>query len=133
MIAWGPGPFENEEGTDWTDDLIESRDLASIVLAMQSVVEFAGTDELETQDCAIALVACECVAAANSQPHKDIAKRLSDFLAEMNIGVDENALGLARKAVEKVKQTPAMLRHFKDAGTLDEWLDSLENLESRLT
>ncbi|MCA8940072.1 MAG: DUF4259 domain-containing protein [Planctomycetes bacterium] len=132
MIAWGPGSFQNEEGNDWIDELVESQDLSSIVLALQSIVEFAGTEDLEAQDCACAIVACEVVATAGGNPAKDLPKKLRKFIEEMAIGVTAPVQSLAAKTLEKVKQTPAMLRQFKEAGTLDEWLDNIEGLERRI-
>ena len=132
MQAWGPGNFDNEHATDWLDDLYESEDLDAIILAMRSVIELAGTEELDVVDCACALAAAEIVAAAAGKSAKDFPRRAMGFIDTMQIGVAENVKKLARDCVEAVQSRSPLLTHWKKEGMLGEWLTELEGLSERL-
>jgi hypothetical protein len=132
MYAWNTGSFDNEHATDWLDDLIESADLSSIVLALQTAVEFGGTEDLEAVDCACAVAAAEVVAAAAGNPSGELPKKVTEFVEAQGIAVAPKVLALARKSLSTIKRSSSLRSYWKGEGSLSEWLDSLDELEGRL-
>lgn len=132
MQAWGTGVFENESANDWLEDLIDSGDLDAIPMAMQGVLEFSGTDEIEAVDCAVALAAAEVVAIANNKPGRLLPPPALKFVEDHSIGVTKTTLGVARKTVETVREKSPLLSYWKGVGKLVEWLEELDSLSDRL-
>lgn len=130
--AWGVGVFENRDATDWLEDLIDTEDLQAIMLALGSVVEFAGTEELDSIDCCIALAAAEVVAAAGGKPSQEMTMPAKRFLKRMNLGVARPVQELSLKALDRVRTQGSLLQHWKQAGMLGDWLNVVEDLETRL-
>lgn len=130
--AWGTGVFDNRDATDWLEDLIDTEDLQAIMLALGNVVELAGTEELDSIDCCIALAAAEVVAAAGGKPSKEMTMPAKRFLKRMNLGVARPVQELALKALDNVRTQGSLLKHWKQANLLTEWLGVLESLEERL-
>jgi hypothetical protein len=132
MYAWSTGSFDNEHATDFANDLVESEDLQSVLLALQAVIENAETEDLDATDCAVAVAAAEVVAAVAGSPGSGLSKPLKAYVDSLGNGVSASVRKLAQDAVGFVKRRSSLRTHWKGAGMLSEWLDDIEALESRL-
>src|SRR5579864_6837094 len=77
MGAWGPGSFENDDASDWADDLEGSTGIGMLKEAFKAVEK---NKFPESPDCCIALAAAEVVAAAKGKPCPDFPDSLRTWL-----------------------------------------------------
>ncbi|HMW21853.1 MAG TPA: DUF4259 domain-containing protein [Burkholderiaceae bacterium] len=62
MSAWGPGPFENDDGSDWFADLRDEPSLKMIRGAFKEISDPAHVGYIEVTDGAEAIAAAEVLA-----------------------------------------------------------------------
>lgn len=71
MSIWGPGPFNNDDGTDWFADLRDTPKLQSIRQAIQEVSDTEHIGYLEVTDGAEVVAAAEVLAELLGSPGDD--------------------------------------------------------------
>ena len=131
MGAWGHGPFENDDASDWIEELGESEDLSAIEAAFKPVVA-AGSAEIEAPKCCAALAAAEVVAALSRRPGDALPDEVVGWVEGR--GAVPPALVLsAKRAVSAIKAKSELRELWKETDYFHDWLETVENLESRLT
>lgn len=71
MGAWGHRTFDNDDASDWIEELDQSTDLFAINAALDAVASSDG-GYVESPDCCKALAAAEVVAALLGRPGSDL-------------------------------------------------------------
>jgi hypothetical protein len=131
MGAWGTGTFDNDEAMDWAFELEESKDF-SIVESTLKIITSAEPGAIDTYDASVGLAAGEVVAALLGFETDDLPEEVKDWL-DGKPEPPANLVALAQRAVEAVKKHSALRAYWEEAGSLDEWTEAVEDLESRLT
>jgi hypothetical protein len=132
MGAWGVGNFDNDDTTEWVDELEDSEDLSLIVATLETVTTL-GDDYLEAPDCCRALAAAEVVASLKNASHAALPEKVKRW-SEAYRGTDGNQHAeLALKAVERIKTESELKELFDESESAAEWYKVLDDLQSRLT
>jgi hypothetical protein len=130
MGAWGPGSFENDDASDWADDLEGSSGLGMIKEALKTVEK---NKYPESPDCCIALAAAEVVAAAKGKPSPDFPDGLREWLAAQK---DLSALASLDKTTvnvnNKVQLKSELKEQWEESSDWLAWSKVLNDLQNRL-
>lgn len=130
MGAWGAGSFENDDAMDWIAGVAESRDRAAISTALDAAAGATGC--LEAPECSEALAAAEVVAAGLGRPSGDAPEEVATVVAHFPSEKWSELLDLARRAVTRVRNESELRDLWKEADSLDEWLERVDELRARL-
>ncbi|MEZ6125346.1 MAG: DUF4259 domain-containing protein [Planctomycetaceae bacterium] len=125
MGAWGTGPFENDEASDWVLSLAGSsaEDLAMTLEAA------ARTGDPNLRTCQCGLAAAELVAAARGYPCPRLPREVSDWIRENAFHCDRATRVLAEDAVANIRRDSALAHEYKGDGG---WTRRMKNLLDRL-
>jgi hypothetical protein len=130
MSAWAPGPFDNDDGLDFIDDLAEAPDWRTVVQALDYVTKQAGY--LEAPEGAIAVAAAAIVAASVGDVtilpdnHRELKAALG--------AAPEGSVALARSALARVVAPASELDELWQEGDgHDAWLTQIAALQSTLS
>lgn len=130
MGAWGPGSFENDDASDWADDLEGSSGIGMIKEALKTVEK---NKYPESPDCCIALAAAEVVAAAKGKPSSDFPDGLRDWLAAHK---DLSAIKALDKTtvnvINKVQLKSELKELWEESDDWLAWSKVLNDLQHRL-
>jgi hypothetical protein len=126
MGAWGSGPFDNDDASDWVEALEEAADFETVRQALN--VEH--TAYLEAPEGSIALAAAEVVAAAIGRPRMSLPDSVTTWIESHRSSVSEADTGLALTAVSRVVGDRSELPELWDGDT--EWSGEIANLQERL-
>ncbi|HWZ44327.1 MAG TPA: DUF4259 domain-containing protein [Candidatus Saccharimonadales bacterium] len=130
MGAWGPGCFENDDASDWADDLEGSSGIGMIKEALKAVEK---NKFPESPDCCIALAAAEVVAAAKGKPSPDFPEGLKGWLAAQK---DRSALTALDKVtinvINKVQLKSELKELWEDSSDWLAWSKVLNDLQNRV-
>lgn len=132
MGAWSPHSFGNDEALDWLNDLIDEHDIYFIHNTLEIIADFPTDDKPESWDCCCALAAAEMVAAAHGKPGSDMPEEAREWLEAYDFEADDEAMTLARKAVERVERDSWLREAWEESGESAKWYDSLADLKARL-
>jgi hypothetical protein len=131
MGAWGSGPFDNDDASDWVYELEGADDLSLCRDALEEAALVSGY--LDVGEGTKALAAAEVVAAAAGRRGSDLPEDVDAWLDTIRPEPTPDDLALARRAVERVKGNDSELAELwaeSDAST--EWLGLVDNLLKRL-
>lgn len=129
MGAWGIGPFDNDDAADWLYELEESTGAEAIRTALEAI----GPDEyIEAPDCNMALAASEVVAALRGQSHESLPPEAVLWVAEHEVSVDDDLLGLALMAIHRIETESELKELWEESEDYDSWLATLADLKDRL-
>jgi hypothetical protein len=140
MGIWGYGPLENDDASDWLDELLEDQEFSLLYQAFDGVIGEEAEEYLETPECCNAIVAAEVVALLAGFPSNpsivaacDI-KKLYELL--LHIKCKDKLVDQAIKSVEKIMtdEDNSELRQAweEDVSGFESWTASLRDLVSRL-
>ncbi|MCA9123910.1 MAG: DUF4259 domain-containing protein [Planctomycetaceae bacterium] len=125
MGAWGTGPFENDEASDWASSLACS---SADELAM-TLEAAARTGDPNLHTCHCGLAAAELVAAARGYPCPRLPREVSDWIRENAFHCDRATRILAEDAVANIRSDSALSHEYKGDGG---WTRRTKNLLDRL-
>lgn len=130
MSAWAHGPFDNDDGLDFIDDLAEAPSWRTVVQALDYVTKQAGY--LEAPEGAIAVAAAAIVAASVGEililpdNHRELKAALG--------APPEGTASLARKALARVVAPASELDElWQEGDDHDAWLTQIAALQSTLS
>jgi hypothetical protein len=130
MRAWGPGSFENDDALDWLGELAASDDGAGALFwAFEAVVD--GVGYAEAAEASAALAAAEMVAALHGRPAAELPEDAAAWIRANAGAVSDEALPLARAAVERVRRS-SELRDLWDEADPAPWYAAVNDLLERL-
>jgi len=131
MGAWGPGPFQNDDASDWVWDL-ESDDDGSVVIEALSIIVDTPIDDLpEATECNNALAAAEVVASARGPRSPGLPDEAIVWISAHASRIDRSWLTLASGAVERV-MLYSELKDLWDETSDDTWHAGVADLVARL-
>jgi hypothetical protein len=131
MGAWGFGPFENDDASDWIYELEESTDLSVITPALRTVTGIGG-DYLEASDASNALAAAEVVAALLRHPAAELPVEVQAWV-DKHLGVDVSSLVPAAKAaIQRIRTDSELKELWDESEDAAKWYATLDDLSSRL-
>lgn len=130
MGAWGPGSFENDDASDWVDDLEGSSGIGLLKEAFKAVEK---NKFPESPDCCIAVAAAEVVAAAKGKPCADFPEALRAWLDSHK---DINAIKALDKVtglvLNKVQLKSELKEEWEESDDWLAWSKALNDLQNRL-
>ena len=131
MGAWGPGPFQNDDASDWVWDL-ESDDDGSVVIEALSIIVDTPIDDLpEATECNNALAAAEVVASARGPRSPGLPDEAIVWISAHASRIDRSWLALASGAVERVMLYSELKDLWDETGD-DTWHVGVADLVARL-
>ena len=135
MGAWGTGSFENDDAHDWLNDFFDAPSMEAVEEALTTVAAFDADEYLEMPECGAALAAAEIVAALRGAPSSDLPADVTLWVREQrerDTSADARLVGLARRAVGRVKADSEMNDTWINEATRQQWLTRVADLEARL-
>jgi hypothetical protein len=125
--------FGNDDAADWAFELAESNDLSLVEAAIDGAL--AENDYLDAPDAAIALAAIEVIARLNGNwgDRNAYTEPVDAWVAQANVQMEPELLVWARAAIDRILSADSeMLELWQDSGDYEAWLESVENLRSRI-
>ncbi|MBW4463314.1 MAG: DUF4259 domain-containing protein [Nodosilinea sp. WJT8-NPBG4] len=133
MGTWSMDAFGNDDAADWAFELAESNDLSLVEAAIDGAL--AENDYLDAPDAAIALAAIEVIARLNGNwgDRNAYTEPVDAWVAQANVQMEPELLVWARAAIDRILSADSeMLELWQDSGDYEAWLESVENLRSRI-
>ncbi len=124
--------FGNDGALDWLNDLFDEQDPYFIRNTLEIIVDFPPHEKPESWDCCCALAAAEIVAAASGQPSCDLPPQVKEWLDAYDFKADEEALTLARKAVQRIQSDSELKDEWLESSSSQGWYHCLTDLGRRL-
>jgi len=132
MGAWGAGPFENDDASDWVYEL-EEGGVKHLQSTLQAVTKAEKDDYLEIDACSNAIAAAEVVAALQGRAAKDLPEEVTAWLETKPKGRPDLVV-LAKDAVARVAREGELKELWDEAEPKDAaaWKQSVNDLLQRL-
>ena len=132
MGAWGILAFDNDDANDWAYGLEEVADLSLVELAFAEVEE--ADEYLEAPTATEALAACEVLARlmGNSGYKNSYTEKVDQWVNRHPLKPSPAILARADAIIDRVLAPNSELRELWDEADAEEWLQSVEDLRSRL-
>ena len=128
MGAWGSGPFDNDDASDWIIDL----DGADAGVVRAALVVSPSDVYLEAPTAAVAIAAAEVVAAAVRTGRRDLPGEVTGWVAAHRAEFHGRDVSAAVAAVERVVRPQSELVDlWLEAGD-PTWRREVEDLLNRL-
>lgn len=141
MGIWGYGPLENDDATDWLDELIDDQDIRLLKEAFNDVIGKEAREEyLEVTECSAAVVAAEILAQLVGYPTvppiadaDDLEELSKAFSRIKNKGkLIEQACGSVQRIMTDKENSELYQAWEDDDEGFKAWTASLQNLLDRL-
>ena len=131
MGAWGPGPFENDDASDWAWSF-EGVDAATGLALIHSALATTADAELEAADAAVAVAAAQVVAGDPGEA--DDGSDAAAWISDASPTADEALRNEARGALNRVLEGSELadLRREADVVDRDAWSRSLDAIAATL-
>ena len=133
MGAWGVWAFDNDDASDWANDLESVDDFSLVESALESVE--SADDYLDAPDACIALAACEVLARANGGGgvKNSYTEVVDNWVRKHKLKPPKALMARARRAITRVLGENSELRELWDASdSAKEWRDGVADLRARL-
>jgi hypothetical protein len=129
VAAWGNGNFENDDAKDWLAELktIEPADLAKIFAQAADEPGY-----LESAPASVALAAAEVVAALNGSAAASMPVEVGEWVKRNPKALTVELKNEAMRATERVRRNSELKDLWMEAGGLNEWIEVLKDLQTRL-
>lgn len=131
MGAWGPGPFQNDDASDWVWDLESDDDGSVVIEALSIIVDTPINDLPEVTECNNALAAAEVVASARGPRSSGLPDEAVVWINAHASRIDNSWLALASGAVERV-MLHSELKDLWEQSRDDSWAEAVSDLVRRL-
>jgi hypothetical protein len=126
--AWGAGPFDNDDASDWLYEVESDADLDGV----RAALDVTAIAYLEAPAGSIAIAAAEIIAAAAQQPADSLPDTTAGWIAERSLRPTAGDVSAALAAVERARAHDSELRQLWDEDNGADWLASLDDLTRRL-
>jgi hypothetical protein len=133
MGAWGAGVFENDDACDFAAEVAGGAGLEKVNEALEAVLET--NDYLEAPSASEGLAAADVVARLRGNRGESDAytKAIDEWVERAKIAVNADLIAKAREVVTRVRTAPSELLELWEEGDPGEWLNSLDELTTRLS
>jgi hypothetical protein len=134
MGAWGIGPFDNDDASDFAGDVAEKNDLSVIEAALDKVLN-AGANNLGTPESVEAIAGAEILAMLLDHPSEstEYPQEIDEWTSASKHVPSDALAAKARNAMDRVLAAPSeLLDLWTEADELADWKSSVEDIKSRL-
>ena len=131
--AWGTGPFDNDDASDWIWELEESSGPSVIEAALRPVAASSGY--IEAPSASYSIAAAEALAAMLGKPAPSTPPEVVTWAGAQSFQPSMELLQMARTALNNVRDEnrSELAQLWSDAGSdYDEWKRTLSSLSDRL-
>lgn len=130
MGAWGAGPFENDDASDWVWELEDDNDASVIIAALDDAIDPA-EDYIDADTANNAIAAAEIVASSRGQRHAALPTEAVVWLDASGSLITDEIVELARTAVARILEDSETRDLWAETGNTS-WVDYMTDLASRL-
>jgi hypothetical protein len=129
MGAWGTGSFENDDASDFLNDLQaqEVTELAGLLLRIEKQPGY-----IEAPECSAAIAAAEVIAASKGTDPSKVLPQIDAWIREKRNTVTPDLTGAALGALRRIKTDSELKDLWDEAGRLQEWHHGIQDLMQRL-
>jgi hypothetical protein len=127
MGAWGTGPFENDDASDWVYE-IEDGGLDAIHDVLDATVDI---DAPGSEVGSAAVAAAELVAVIAGQPGPPLPDEVVALISDLG-PVEPALVDAARAAVAHVRTEGELAELWAESDDHDAWLATLDDITRRL-
>lgn len=134
MGAWGVGPFDNDDASDFADSVAEKNDLAVIEAAFDKVLG-ATSEYLEAPIASEAIAGAEILALLLDRPSADTEypEEIDEWTAASKHMPSDALIAKARNALDRILAPPSeLLELWSESDDLATWKTSVEDVKRRL-
>lgn len=127
--AWGAGPFDNDDASDWLDDFGASPGPGELLQALT----VAPKGYIQAPECSVVVAAAEVVASSRGKPHPELSSQLAKWATKSSASLAP-LLGRAVQAVRLCRDSrDSELRQlWAESKEFGVWVATLTDLEKRL-
>jgi hypothetical protein len=135
VVAWGIGPFENDDAWELLSVLVVTTGTGIVAVALDAASALPEGEQLEAPEAAMAVAAAEVVATALGRPGPGVPGEVRDWIAGNHHGLDTAlTVPMAREAIARVERPGSELRaRWERDGRDSHWLAGLRDLDTRLS
>lgn len=130
MGAWGHGPFENDDASDWVVGLDGAADWRPLETALEAVALDDAT-YLDSPECCVALAAAEVLAILRAGMTESLPPVVEEWV-DCREAPPGPLVDRARAVVAAVKRQSELRDLWEESESFDAWLRTVEDLERRL-
>ena len=129
MGAWGTGSFDNDEALDWVGELktMNPADLQKMLAIAADDPEY-----LVSSNASEAIAAAEVVAALAGAPAGNAPKEIGEWVGKNPKALTPPLKDAAVRAVDRVRRNSELKDLWLEADGLNDWIESVKELQSRL-
>jgi hypothetical protein len=129
--AWGSGPFENDDASDWVWELEDDTDGTVLVDAFTEVLELPDDEYIEAPECSNAIAAAEIVVSARGSRTAGLPTEATAWLDAHAAVIDDRIAGLATAAVRRIAADSELKELWEEAND-SSWAEGVASLQARL-
>ena len=134
MVAWGIGPFENDDAWELLSVLVVTTGTGIVAVALDAASALPEGEQLEAPEAAMAVAAAEVVATALGRPGPGVPHEVRDWIDGNHRGLDTDlTVPMAREAIARVERGSELRARWERDGRDDRWLAGLRDLDTRLS
>lgn len=128
MGTWGPGPFENDDASDWLYSLEDSSGPSTV----REALDVAAVGYLELYMGAVTIAAAEVVAAASGHPSAAEPDAVREWVNQYGGEFGKDDIRAAIAAIDRAYSEQSEIRHLWEDTGRREWNEAVEGLRRRL-
>jgi len=132
--AWGPGPFDNDDASDFAANVGSKDDIAAVEAALDKVLAI-GEGYLEAPEASNAIAAAEILALLVDRPsdETEYPDEIEEWAAESEHVPSDALRAKAVRALDRVLAPPSeLLELWSEGDDLATWKASVEDAKRRL-
>ena len=130
MGAWGSGHFDNDAAGDLVTELVDAQNWSVAEAAFDAVLS-VGDDHLEEPESSTGIAAAAIVAHQLGRLIADVDPEDSPRVATLGTP-PAGVVAKAKLALSRIKKQSELADLWEEAGDKDEWLATVEQIESVL-
>jgi len=134
--AWGPGPFDNDDASDFADVVGAADDLGAVEAALDKALAVGGDTPLDVATGAKAVAAAEILTLLANRPNDEMEypDEVEEWAAESEHEPDEALLAKASRALDRVSSAPSeLLELWSQSEDFADWQAAIAGAKTRLT
>ena len=132
MGAWGTGPFDNDDASDWVWTLDEASDTGPLQGRLASVVDLGEKEYLESPDCSEAIAAAAVVGMLNTGSTSHDDESVAGFLKRCSTRPGRELLTIALAALDRIQSRSELQELWQETDDFQSWQSELQTIRNQL-
>lgn len=128
---WGVGTFENDITLAWFNGIVDNNNIAGIMQTVNAA-NTVGVDNLDLNDCYIALAAAEIVAAEKNENYKAFPMESVEWFIENDFPFTKQDEEACIQLAKQILADSEVKEMYVDSPLFDEWKKSIDLLIAKL-